>query len=66
LIQTKQKVEVHPFFRQRQLRAFCRQRGVLVQAYSSLGQSDASLRGHPVVQAVAERRGVTPAQVLLR
>jgi glycerol 2-dehydrogenase (NADP+) len=59
-------VEVHPFFPQRALRAFCHRHGILVQAYSSLGQSDASLRDHPVVKEVATRRNMSPAQVLLR
>lgn len=59
-------MEVHPFFPQRSLRAFCQQHGVLVQAYSSLGQNDPALREHPVVLEIAKRRGMTPAQVLLR
>lgn len=60
------QVEVHPFFPQRALRAFCRTHGILVQAYSSLGQNDPTLREHPVVLAIAAHRGMTPAQVLLR
>lgn len=60
------QVEVHPFFPQRSLRAYCQARGILVQAYSSLGQGDVGLQGHPAVAAAAARRGMTPAQVLLR
>lgn len=59
-------MEVHPFFPQRALRAFCRSQGILTQAYSSLGQSDPTLREHPVVLEIAARRAMTPAQVLLR
>jgi diketogulonate reductase-like aldo/keto reductase len=42
----------------------CRQRGVLVEAYSSLGTG--RHLNHPTVQRVAQRAGRTPAQVLLR
>ena len=59
-------MEVHPFFPQRALRAFSRSRGILVQAYSSLGQNDPTLREHPVVLEIAAHRSMTLAQVLLR
>lgn len=59
-------MEVHPFFPQRGLRAYCQERGIVVQAYSSLGQGNVSLQQHPAVLAVAARRDMTPAQVLLR
>lgn len=40
--------------------------GVQCIAYSPLGHIEDTLRAHPVVKAVAERVGKTPAQVLLR
>jgi diketogulonate reductase-like aldo/keto reductase len=42
----------------------CRQRGVLVEAYSSLGTG--RLLDNRTVRRVAKRVGRTPAQVLLR
>lgn len=60
------QVEVHPYYQQRDLRAFCAAQGILVQAYSSLGQMDPSLRQDRAVLKVAEEVGRTPAQVLLR
>ena len=43
---------------------WCRQRGMPVMAYSPVGQGGRLLRD-PALQAVAERHGVTPAQVAL-
>jgi len=59
------QIECHPFLQQRALRATCAQRGIHVQAYSSLGQGSERLLQHPAVQAAARRRGATSAQVLL-
>ena len=42
---------------------FCRQRGIPVMAYSPIEQG--RLLRHPVLRAVAERRGATPAQIAL-
>jgi diketogulonate reductase-like aldo/keto reductase len=41
----------------------CRRRGIPVMAYSPIAQG--RLLGHPVLRAVAERHGATPAQVAL-
>ncbi|GFR40416.1 hypothetical protein Agub_g990, partial [Astrephomene gubernaculifera] len=56
--------EVHPRRQCRELRELCRQEGIAVVAYASLGCSE--LLGHPVVLRVAAQVGRTPAQVLLR
>lgn len=58
------QVEVHPTFSQPEVRAACLRRGIAVEAYSPLGQG-ADL-GDPTVVAIADRLGVTPAQVVLR
>jgi len=58
------QVEFHPWFRQRELLAFCEGNGILMQAYSSLGQG--TRWDDAVVKEVAERKGKTLAQVLLR
>lgn len=58
------QIEVSPFHQQREVRAWCRAHGVVVEAYSPLTKG---LRlGHPVVAEVARAAGATPAQVLLR
>ncbi|WP_432511539.1 aldo/keto reductase [Kineococcus sp. SYSU DK001] len=57
------QVELHPTFQQRDLVRTCRERGIVVEAYSPLGQG-ADL-DDPVVRAVARAHGATPAQVVL-
>jgi 2,5-diketo-D-gluconate reductase A len=58
------QVQVSPVEYRRALLDACRQRDVLVEAYSSLGTGQ--YLGHPVVRQVAGRVDRTPAQVLLR
>lgn len=58
------QVEVHPYLRQDEVRAFDREHGIVTEAWSPLGRG--SVLGDPVVVAVASRHGVTPAQVVLR
>jgi diketogulonate reductase-like aldo/keto reductase len=58
------QVELSPMTYRRALLDACRQRGILAEAYSSLGTG--RHLNDPVVQRVAQRAGRTPAQVLLR
>jgi diketogulonate reductase-like aldo/keto reductase len=58
------QIEVHPFLQQREVRAWCATRGVVVEAYSPLTKG--TRLGHPVVAEMARRAGRTSAQVLLR
>ncbi len=67
------QVEVHPYYNQPALRAEHARLGIATQAWSPLGgvmvyRGDAprSALADPVVTAIAERRGRTPAQVILR
>ena len=69
------QVELHPYLQQTCLLAWCTAHGVAVTAYSPLGSGDRvadlkaadepNLLSDPAVGAIAERRGATPAQVLL-
>lgn len=58
------QVEFHPELAQSELLDFCHQKGIHLQAYSSLGTGQ--LVGQPEVVKVAARQKCTPAQVLLR
>ncbi|WP_245627369.1 aldo/keto reductase [Kribbia dieselivorans] len=58
------QVEVHPYFAQTELRREHRRWGIVTQAWSPLGKGT-RLLSEPAVLAVAERRGVTPAQAVL-
>jgi len=58
------QVQFGPFNYRRALLEACRERGLAITAYSSLGTG--RHLGDPAVTAIAERVGRTPAQVLLR
>jgi diketogulonate reductase-like aldo/keto reductase len=58
------QIEVHPTFQQREVQERCRELGIVVEAYSPLGQGG-DLED-PVIVEIAEQLGVTPAQVVLR
>lgn len=58
------QVQFSPVHYRRALLDACRQRGVLVEAYSPLGTGQHL--GNPTVRQVARRVGRAPAQVLLR
>lgn len=60
------QIEFHPLLQHKELLAYCRQKRIFFQAYSSLGQGKSTLIDHPAVLDVAQRKGRTPAQVLLR
>jgi hypothetical protein len=57
------QVEIHPWLQRRELVQFCKDNGIIVQAYSSLAK--AAKLADPKVTAIANRHGVTNAQVLI-
>lgn len=58
------QIEVHPGYLQEEVIRYCRERGILVEAWAPLGQS--RLMSNDTVRAIAEKHGVTPARVCLR
>lgn len=61
------QVEWHPRHFDTELLNYCREKGIFLQAYSSLGSSNSvSLRHDTTVIKIAEKVGKSPAQVLLR
>src|SRR3984885_12440517 len=59
-------VESHPYLPQWELLDYCRQNGIVLQAFAALGHSsEPKLLEDPVIIAVARRVNKTPAQVLL-
>lgn len=58
------QVELHPLLQQREVRADAARRGIVVQAWSPLGQG--TLLGHPELVAIAARHGKSVAQIILR
>ncbi len=69
------QIELHPYLQQPQMLAFSQAKGIHLTAYSPLGSADrpAGLKAEdepvlledPVITGIAQKRGITPAQVLL-
>jgi len=69
------QIELHPYLQQSAMLEFCKTNGIMLTAYSPLGSGDRPavlkrpdepvLLSHPTIQAVAEKHGCSPAQVLL-
>ena len=58
------QIELHPRFQQRALRAYHEQHGIVTQSWSPLGQGG-GLLAEPAIAEVAQRRGASPAQVVI-
>jgi diketogulonate reductase-like aldo/keto reductase len=67
------QIEVHPYFAQREVQEFVSAHGILTQAWSPIGGitfyrdgSHGSTLDDPVIGAIAQAHGKSPAQVMLR
>ncbi|MDO5634948.1 MAG: aldo/keto reductase [Micrococcus sp.] len=58
------QIELHPYFQQRELRAFGAQHQIVTEAWSPLGQGG-ELLNDPVIVEIAEKHGATPGQVVI-
>jgi 2,5-diketo-D-gluconate reductase A len=58
------QVETHPYLNQAELRAFEAGKGILHESWSPIG-SGKGLLDDPALQDIAQKRGVTPAQVVI-
>lgn len=58
------QIELHPDFQQKAAQAVHQERGIVTQSWSPLGQG--RLLADPVIGAVADKHGRTPAQVIIR
>ncbi|MGH3834782.1 MAG: aldo/keto reductase [Pseudonocardiaceae bacterium] len=59
------QVELHPYFPQTELRAVHAEHGIVTEAWSPLAQGG-ELLSDATITRLADRHGVTPAQVVLR
>ena len=60
------QVESHPYLPEWDLFEFCREQGIVLQAFAALGHAmEPSIVNDPVITAIAQRVHKTPAQVAL-
>ncbi|MDO8633307.1 MAG: aldo/keto reductase [Candidatus Wildermuthbacteria bacterium] len=60
---TNNQIEIHPSFKQEEMKTFCDEKGIALTAYSPLGRGqDIAL---PVIQEIAQKHNTNPAQVIL-
>lgn len=58
------QIEFHPHLTQEEVRAFCKEKGIQVEAWSPL--MNGSLLEESLIQQLASKYGKTPAQIVLR
>ena len=59
------QIENHPLLPQQEIVDFCKEKGILVEAYSPLGSTGSPLMKDPAVVKIAEDAGASPGTVLL-
>jgi len=64
IIPAVNQIEVNPYLTQDELRGFCAEHQIAVEAWSPLGRGN--VLGDPEIAAIARRAAKTPAQVVLR
>lgn len=60
------QIELHPLHQRRELREFCAQHQIAVEAWGPLAQGKSDLFERPSIVAAAAAHGKSPAQVVLR
>jgi len=58
------QIEVNPYLTQDDVRAFCAEHQIAIEAWSPLGRGN--VLDDPMIDSIARRAGKTPAQVVLR
>jgi 2,5-diketo-D-gluconate reductase A len=58
------QIEVHPYFTNETVRGYGRDHGIVTEAWSPIAQGE--VLGDPVINRIADGRGKSPAQVVLR
>src|ERR1700756_4495254 len=60
------QVESHPYLPEWELLSFCQEHGIVLLAFAALGHASVpNVLAEPVITGIAERLGMTPAQVAL-
>lgn len=58
------QIELHPFYQERNLCAYCRENGIRLVAWGPLFRG--KLMQHPAIAEIADAHGKTPGQIILR
>ena len=64
LLPAVNQIECHPFLQQREVRDYCKDYGIAVQAWSPLMQGN--FKGIPVLDKICKKHNRTEPQILLR
>lgn len=59
------QIENHPYLPQQEISDFCKEKGILVEAYSPLGSTGSPLFKEEAVEEVAKKHSVGPGTVLI-
>nr|POE46870.1 d-galacturonate reductase [Quercus suber] len=65
IVPAANQIENHPYLPQQETVDFCREKGILVEAYSPLGSTGSPLFSEDGVQEVAKKHNVGPGTVLI-
>jgi len=60
------QVELHPSYQQKNVKSYCKENGIAVEAWSPLGGRDFVMVNDPVFTKIGEKYGKTGAQVIIR
>lgn len=60
------QIELHPYFQQKELREYCRQKGIQVESWSPLGGTGGTLTANPVIMAIAKKYNRPAHHIVLR
>jgi diketogulonate reductase-like aldo/keto reductase len=63
---TIDQIELHPTWQQRETVAFCRERGIAVEAYSPMARGSDLRAGNGIISRIAAAHDVSSAQIILR
>jgi diketogulonate reductase-like aldo/keto reductase len=66
IIPAVNQFECHPLLSQKPLIDYCVSKGIACEAYSPLGGEGSKLHSHPVLIKIAESKGKSSAQIMLR
>ncbi|OJJ58624.1 hypothetical protein ASPSYDRAFT_31279 [Aspergillus sydowii CBS 593.65] len=65
IVPAANQIENHPSLPQQEIVDYCKEKGILITAYSPLGSTGSPLFSAPAIVEVSKKRGVSPATVLL-